>query len=83
MPNRINRHYFPDRAFMKTAKRSEVPVFAQALHYIRQRTASKTVMPGKSKKRDNTFSKSRDTREDRGTRQAKTMHSSRTQSRGR
>jgi DNA-binding transcriptional regulator YhcF (GntR family) len=67
---------------MKSPKKSEVPVFAQALHYIRQRMASKTVMPGKTKKRDNTFSKSRDTREDRGTRQGKTMNNSRTQSRG-
>ncbi len=31
-----------------------------------------------AKKRDNTFSKSRDTREDRGVRQAKTTHSSQT-----
>jgi hypothetical protein len=68
---------------MKPAKKPELPVFAQALHYIRQRTLAKTVMPGKTKKRDNTFSKSRDTREDRGTRQAKTTNSSRTQSRGR
>ncbi|MGZ4961181.1 MAG: hypothetical protein ACXWDN_19795 [Limisphaerales bacterium] len=68
---------------MKPAKKSELPVVAPALHSIRQRTRAKTVMPGKAKKRDNTFSKSRDTREDRGTRQAKTMHSSRTQSRGR
>ncbi|MDB6056781.1 MAG: hypothetical protein JWO95_625 [Verrucomicrobiales bacterium] len=64
---------------MKSPKKTEVPVFAQALHYIRQRTNTKAVMPGKAK-RDNTFSKSRDTREDRGTRQAKTMNSSRTQS---
>jgi hypothetical protein len=35
--------------------------------------------PGpKPKKRDNIFSKSRDTREDRGTRQAKTKHNSQT-----
>ena len=31
-----------------------------------------------AKKRDNTFSKSRDTREDRGVRQAKTTHSPQT-----
>jgi hypothetical protein len=67
---------------MKSAKQSETPVFAQALHYIRQRTTTKIVMPGKAKKRENTFSKSRDTREDRGTRQGKTMNGSRTQSHG-
>jgi hypothetical protein len=32
----------------------------------------------KSQKRDNTFSKSRDTREDRGARQMKTSHDSQT-----
>ena len=37
----------------------------------------------KPPKRDNTFSKSRDTREDRGLRQMKTTHSSQTFSHGR
>ncbi len=37
----------------------------------------------KPPKRDNTFSKSRDTREDRGMRQAKTMHNSQTLPHGR
>jgi hypothetical protein len=37
----------------------------------------------KPKKRDNTFSKSRDTREDRGARQMKTSHSSQTLPHGR
>ena len=44
----------------------------------------KKVAPSpKPLKRDNTFSKSRDTREDRGTRQAKTTHNSQTFSHGR
>ena len=38
---------------------------------------SATTSP-KPQKRDNTFSKSRDTREDRGTRQMKTTHNSQT-----
>jgi hypothetical protein len=37
-----------------------------------------TPQDSKPKKRDNTFSKSRDTREDRGARQMKTSHSSQT-----
>ena len=44
----------------------------------------KTVIPSlKAPKRANTFSKSRDTREDRGTRQAKTARSPQTFSHGR
>jgi hypothetical protein len=58
------------------------PVFGQSLHRVRQQTGSRRGGQ-KSKNRQNTFSKSRDTRDDRGTRQAKTMHNSRTQSRGR
>jgi hypothetical protein len=66
------------------ASPAETPVFGKVLHTVRQRTVSQPEMPGnKSNKRNNTFSKSRDTREDRGTRQAKTMNRSRTQSRGR
>ena len=37
----------------------------------------------KSKKRDNIFSKSRDTREDRGTREMKTSHNAQTFTHGR
>jgi hypothetical protein len=44
---------------------------------IRQRKAKAVAVP-KSPKRENTFSKSRDTREDRGARQMKTTHSSQT-----
>jgi hypothetical protein len=55
----------------------QTPVFPQMLHRVRPRPGKAT--PGqKSPKRDNTFSKSRDTREDRGMRQAKTSHNSKT-----
>jgi len=45
---------------------------------------SKAAAPdSKPKKRENTFSKSRDTREDRGTREMKTSHNSQTMPHGR
>ena len=51
---------------------------------IRKRVDAKTATPGpKPKKRENVFSKSRDTREDRGARQMKTSHNSQTFSHGR
>jgi hypothetical protein len=55
----------------------EAPVFQIA---IRQRGANSSAgAPGsKPQKRDNVFSKSRDTREDRGSRQMKTEHNSQT-----
>jgi hypothetical protein len=51
---------------------------------IRKRTAKPDapVKNSKAQKRDNTFSKSRDTREDRGRRQVKTSQSSQTFSHG-
>jgi hypothetical protein len=61
----------------KLAKKSQIPVFPRTLH--RLRLNSKAATPGrKSQRRDNVFSKSRDTREDRGTRQMKTTHDSQT-----
>jgi hypothetical protein len=51
-------------------------VFPKTIHEFRP--ASKADANPKSKKRPNTFSKSRDTREDRGARQMKTSHSSQT-----
>jgi hypothetical protein len=60
------------------AETPQTPVFEIA---IRQRGA-KAAAP-KSKKRENTFSKSRDTREDRGTREMKTSHNSQTMPHGR
>jgi len=62
---------------IKTAKTPERPVFQVT---VRQRggkrgsAASKSTPP----KRENIFSKSRDTREDRSARQMKTSHSSQT-----
>jgi hypothetical protein len=65
----------------KPAKTSLPPAFQIA---IRQRGAkSGAASNPKPKKRDNTFSKSRDTREDRGRRQMKTSHSSQTLPHGR
>jgi hypothetical protein len=52
------------------------PIFPKAIHQLRP--VSETDENSKSKKRPNTFSKSRDTREDRGARQMKTSHSSQT-----
>jgi hypothetical protein len=57
------------------SKIASTPVFPQTLH--RQRATSGTA-PVKPKKRDNIFSKSRDTREDRGTREMKTSHNDQT-----
>jgi hypothetical protein len=62
---------------IKPAVTSQTPVFPQTLHRVRPRLAK--AAPGqKYPKRDNIFSKSRDTREDRGMRQAKTSHNSKT-----
>ena len=61
----------------KSAKKTPAPVFQIA---IRKRVAkSEAAVPAaKSPKRDNVFSKSRDTREDRGSRQMKNTKSSQT-----
>jgi len=61
---------------------TQIPVFPQTLHQQRpdsQAAAQNTKAP----KRDNTFSKSRDTREDRGTREMKTSHNAQTLPHGR
>lgn len=52
---------------------SQTPVFPQILHRVRPRPG-KNVSGQKLPKRDNIFSKSRDNREDRGMRQAKTSN---------
>jgi hypothetical protein len=49
----------------------QTPVFPKTLHTVRPNPEA---APAKSKKRENTFSKSRDVREDRGTREMKTSH---------
>jgi hypothetical protein len=53
----------------KFAAMPQTPVFPQTLHTLRPNPVAAAP---KSKKRDNIFSKSRDTREDRGTREMKT-----------
>jgi len=63
----------------KLAATPQTPVFPQTLHRLRPNPQEAT--PGQ--KRDNTFSQSRDTREDRGQREMKTTHSSQTFPHGR
>jgi hypothetical protein len=65
----------------KTAAMPQSPVFPQTLHRLRPNPDAVARAAGskpKSQKRDNIFSKSRDTREDRATRQIKTKHNSQT-----
>ena len=57
------------------AKTPQTPLFQVA---IRQRGPRAATPGSKPQKRDNIFSKSRDTREDRGSRQVKNTHSSQT-----
>jgi hypothetical protein len=66
----------------KLAKTPQTPVFQKTLHQLRPNPKEATPSP-KSQKRDNTFSQSRDTREDRGTREMKTTHNSQTIPHGR
>jgi len=60
---------------IKSAAKSQTAVFPKTLHTLRPNLAAATK---KSKKRDNIFSKSRDVREDRGTREMKTSHNDQT-----
>lgn len=69
-----------NRLFMKKSKTkvaavNPAPVFQVV---VRQRGVKRAAENPKSETRENTFSKSRDTREDRGARQKKTAHSSQT-----
>jgi hypothetical protein len=59
----------------KLVKTPPTPVLEIA---IRKRRAKPAAPNPKSQKRENVFSKSRDTREDRGARQMKTSHNSQT-----
>ena len=52
----------------------QTPVFPKTLHQFRP--VLKVAVTAKPPTRDNTFSKSRDAREDRGTREMKTSHNS-------
>jgi hypothetical protein len=66
----------------KLATTSQTPVFPKTVHRLRPKSSAATLEP-KRHKRDNTFSQSRDTREDRGERQMKTSHNSQTFPHGR
>jgi hypothetical protein len=55
----------------------KTPVFPQTLHTVRPNQAKPMPNP-KPKKRDNIFSKSRDVREDRGTREMKSSNNDQT-----
>jgi hypothetical protein len=57
----------------KIAATAKMPVFPQTLHTVRPNQAKPMSNP-KAKKRDNIFSKSRDVREDRGTREMKSSN---------
>ena len=63
-----------------SAVTAQTPVFPQTLHRLRPNLEATNP---KSKKRDNIFSKSRDVREDRGTREMKTTHNEQTLPHGR
>ena len=67
-------------AAAKFSKPAKAPVFAKTPHT--PPTKPEAAAP-KPKKRDNIFSKSRDTREDRGARQAKTKNNPQTLAPGR
>jgi hypothetical protein len=61
----------------KSTATDQTPVFPQTMHETRP-NQEKVLPHPKSKKRDNIFSKSRDVREDRGTREMKTSHNDQT-----
>jgi hypothetical protein len=61
----------------KLAEAPQTPVFPKTPHRLRQIPKDGAANP-KASKRNDTFSQSRDVREDRGTRQIKTKHNSQT-----
>jgi hypothetical protein len=61
----------------KIVETPQTAVFPQTRHRVRTKPKEAAPNP-KPQKRDNIFSKSRDTREDRGLRQMKTTHNSQT-----
>jgi hypothetical protein len=63
----------------KLAAMAQTPVFPQTLHRLRPNPEATNPKPPK---RDNIFSKSRDTREDRGSREMKTTHNAQYQPHG-
>jgi hypothetical protein len=60
-----------------SAAAPQTPVFPETIHELRP-NKEKVLPHPESKKRDNIFSKSRDLREDRGTREMKTSHNDQT-----
>jgi hypothetical protein len=66
----------------KFAPTSPTPVFPKMPHQLRPKSSTATLEP-KQHTRDNIFSKSRDTREDRGARQMKTSSNAQTFPHGR
>jgi hypothetical protein len=66
----------------KLAALLQPPIFPKTLHRLRSDIKA-VAATSKSQKRDSAFSKSRDTREDRGARQMKTSHNSQTLPHGR
>jgi hypothetical protein len=76
-PNQICFRKTMKAANPNLAKKPQPPVFQKTLHQLRANPIAADAS-SKSEKRDNTFSKSRDTREDRGTREMKTSHNSQT-----
>jgi hypothetical protein len=62
---------------INSAATMETPVFPKSLHRLRP-NHDKVAADPKPKKRDNIFSKSRDLREERGTREMKTSHNDQT-----
>jgi hypothetical protein len=61
----------------KLAATPQTPVFPQTMHELRP-NQEKALPHPETKKRGNIFSKSRDLREDRGTREMKTSHNDQT-----
>ena len=72
----------PKAPASKLGAEPQTAVFPQTLHRLRPNSedAGPSARPAK---RDNIFSKSRDTREDRGARQMKTSHNAQTFTHGR
>jgi hypothetical protein len=61
----------------KSTTVSQTPIFPKAIHQLRTNHKA-AAGSSTASKRDNTFSQSRDTREDRGSRQMKTSQNSQT-----
>jgi hypothetical protein len=82
IPNQPTADGFMKASITKLAETPQTPVFQTVIRKLGANRKKPTPSP-KSQKRDNTFSQSRDTREDRGTREMKTTHNSQTFPHGR